>query len=400
MKNKKESRRKDSDRQPPKDKPKRRRFSERSTRNDLTEQRAIELLESKRNDPRFSEKWTDANIKAIETGNYQPLAKLYFEHEFIGRKGDFIIAVPYSVLREASKVTKFSVLVGQIIHEPELKAAVSFAEKLQGEPLRESVNRMLVVETNVATGSFDGRNGGEAFIVPDGVDDWKETEVLPALFNATELFRRTKKSIKRIELIFDSETAKVLTAPLHDWESYIEIQSLEYGLHDVGHHSGLGLNFKLANNLLPDYWIQGIEEWRSDSIDFAVAAQILPSAAAEKIVASNFVTRFGMDAHRSGGVDGDYDIVVVLWLLQHLLRNGSLTVKHNKLSIRNVGSGGLLEAVKSAAAEGVALTRAELKLEQASGIARLYNFKIDEDTLEFFNEYVLKPCKSIETNLR
>lgn len=368
----------------------------------LTEEEAVKLLESLKSDPRFPKIWLDASIEAIKSGNYKPLAKLYYQLEFVGKDGVFIIAAPFTVQREAQADTKFSVLIGRVIFIPETEKALKIAEKIQGEPLREDVNELIVIEAVLATGNLDGENGGEAFIVPDGWEFGKQNDeyVLPALNNATEQYRRAKEGFKRIAQIFDSETARILTAPLHRWEAFIEIQNTEYLLHDFGHHSGLGLNFKFVHDLLPTYWLQGIEECRADGIDFAILTELLPEQEAKAVIASNFVTRFGIDAHRSGGIDADFDCVVVLWLLDHLLKNGALQIKDKKLSIRNISSDGLIQAVKTLILEGVEITRAELKLERLSGLARLYNFKPANTTLEIFEEFVVNPCRNFKSGLR
>lgn len=368
----------------------------------LTAEEVVKLLESLKKDSRYSKVWLDANIKAIKTGNYKPLAKLYYNLKFIGKDGVFIVAAPFTVMREAQADTKFSVLMGKVIFVPETEKALKIAERIQGKSLREEINKLIVVETTLATGNLDGENGGEAFIVPDGWAFGKENKeyVLPALNNATEQFRRAKEGFKKIARIFNIETARVLTAPLRTWKGFVKIQNTEYLLHDFGHHTGLGLNFKFAHNLLPTYWLQGIEECRADAIDFAILTELFSEEEAQEIIASNFITRFGIDAHRSGGVDADYDVVVVLWLLDHLLKNGAVQIKNKKLSIRNISTDGLIQSVKTLISEGVEITRAELELERLSGLSRIYNFKPAKTTLEIFEEFVLKPCRNLESGLR
>jgi hypothetical protein len=382
--------------------PFRKTYHKKSLRLNLTADGAIKLLESLKKDSRYSKAWLVANIEAIQTGNYKPLAKLYYELKFIGKGGIFIIAAPFTVQREAQEDTKFSVLMGKVIFVPETEKALKIVERLQGKMLREEVNKLLAIKTTLATGNLDGENGGEAFIVPDGWAFAKDDKqyVLPALNNATEQYRRAKEGFKKIARIFDSETARILTAPLRKWKTFVKIQNTEYLLHDFGHHSGLGLNFKFAHNLLPTYWLQGMEECRADAIDFAILAELFSDEEAKEIIASNFITRFGVDAHRSGGVNADYDVVAVLWLLDHLLKNGAVQIKNKKLSIRNISTDGLIQSVKTLITEGLEITRTELELERISGLARLYNFKPEKTTLEIFEEFVLKPCRGLASGLR
>jgi len=373
---------------------------------DINVKEAIQPLEALKNDSKFNQEWICASIEALQTNNYKPLAELFYNQTFIGKDRDFIIAAPYTVLRNAKPVTKLSILKGRVIFVPEIKKALKVAEKLQGRKFREAINPLLVIETTMATGNFDGQNGGEAFIVPDGFP-WASDKkfVLPAFNNATEQFRRVKEAFKKIARIFDPVTAKILTAPLRKWLNFVRVQNAEYLFHDFGHHSGIGLNTKLKSNdfgqkLLATFWLQGFEECRADAMDFAIATKLLSDTEAKEIIASNFVTRFGIDAHRSGGIDSDYDVTVVLWLMDHLLKNGSLQIKNGKLSIRNIESDGLIQAVNTAITEGIEITREELKLENLSGLARLYSFKPEKSTLEIFYEFVVNPCRGLESNLR
>jgi len=330
------------------------------------------------------------------------LARLFFEERFIGTAGHFALAAPFTVVREAVEDTKFSLLVGKVIFRPEPTMAVKIAERLQGRPFLEKVNKLFAVDAAIATGNLDGNNGGEAFAVPDSWQ-WSRNNkdyVMPALNNEREQRRRSLTGVKRIFRIFESVTARVITSPLRKWKDFVRIQSTEYAMHDVGHHSGLGLNHKLARNLLQSYWQQGVEECRADAIDFAIVTELFSEEEAKAIIGSNFVTRFGIDAHRSGGIDGDYDITVVLWLLDHLLKSGSLYVKKGKLGIRNVETTGLIDAVRAPIAEGIELTRAELELSRESGLARLYNFRPDKITLEIYEEFILNPCRGLAADLR
>jgi hypothetical protein len=369
---------------------------------DPSPEAAVELLEQLLLDERYPANWIKANIQAIATGDYQPLARLFYDEAFIGEDGHFVLAAPFTVVREAVEDTKFSLLVGRVIFRPESDAAIRTAERLQDEPLREEVNAFLATEVEMATGNLNGPNGGEAFVVPDGFEWARKTKefVLPAINNATEQFRRVSTGFKCIERIFEPVTARALVEPIKNWESFVRIQNTEYLLHDIGHHAGIGLNFKLDQGLLPTYWLQGQEECRADAMEFAILAETFIAEEAKAIIASNFVTRFGIDAHRQGGIDGDYDVTVVLWLLDHLLKSNSLYIKGGQLGIRNVETDGLLRAVEGPIIDGLERTREELKLERKSGLARLYNFTPNKFTLEIFREFVLNPCRDLATGLR
>ncbi len=369
---------------------------------DVESDEAVQFLKNLLLDGRYPNEWLRANIRAIENNEYDPLARLFFEEKFIGPTGHFALAAPFTVMREAAKDKKFSMLVGRVIYRPSSKDAVAVAERLQGCPFREAVNKLFAVKASVATGNLDGKQGGEAFCVPDSWEWSKGNEklVMAALNNETEQRRRALIGFKRISRIFDTKTSRLLIQPLRTMKDFIRVQATEYALHDVGHHSGLGLNYKTEQNLLQTYWQQGVEECRADAMDFAIVTELFTEEEAKAIISSNFITRFGIDAHRSGGIDGDYDITVVLWLLDHLLKEGNIVINERKLGIRNIESTGLIDAVRGPIADGLGLTRAELALTRLSGLARLYNFRADRLTLEIFEEFILGPCRSLAADLR
>ena len=109
------------------------------------EERAVDLLMELSEDERYPAAWIQANIMAVRTGNYDELAGPFSRMEFVGPDGDFAIAAPFTVVREAGRDQKFSDVVGRVIPHPDLPPLRSTIEELLGE-LREPIPHILPVE--------------------------------------------------------------------------------------------------------------------------------------------------------------------------------------------------------------------------------------------------------------
>jgi hypothetical protein len=362
------------------------------------EERAVDLLMALSEDERYPAAWIQANIMAVRTGNYDELAGPFSRMEFVGPDGDFAIAAPFTVVREAGRDQKFSDVVGRVIPHPDLPPLRSTIEELFGE-LREPIPHILPVEVTFSSGNLNAESG-DAFIVSDGWP-WPDNILGPPLNNMTEQRRRMATAFKAINRIFDEPTAELLIGPLRDEHDGILVQHLEYQMHDAGHVTGMGLRKKLSLTLLPDYWNQGIEEWRADGVDFELAVRSFSADVAAQVIASNWVVRFGIDAHRAGGIDADFDVGVTLLTLDRLFANGALAVRGKRLSLNDPTPRGLIRAVELHRTEAVTLTREEMELTKPSGLLRLHgSFNVHKATQEVFKGLVVEPCKGLFTELR
>jgi hypothetical protein len=356
-------------------------------------------LQSVAGDTRYPLGWVEANAKALDSGDYGALSLPFRDLQFVGPDGDFVLCGPYTVVREAGRHEAMSGLVGRVIEHPRLPELEGLIEEICGR-LGEPIPRVIPVQVGDSFGNTSAE-AGEAFIVPDGWG-WPGSGSGPALNNMTEQRRRLNDAgFECVERIFDSESAALLLDPLLDDDEGTIVQHIEYQFHDAGHAAGIGLHLKLEQGLLPDFTSQGIEEWRADGVDFELAARALPTELAAKLVASNFVTRFGVDAHRAGGLDRDFDMVVTLFTLDRLFRNHALRVKGGRLAFADPTPRGLLRAVELHRVEAVRLTREELSLSHTSGLARLYaSLGVDKASEEVFRGLVVEPCRGVFTQLR
>lgn len=349
----------------------------------------------------YPQAWIKKTVESLLSNDYSELRTPFCEMQFIGPEGHFVLAGPYTVLRDANADQRLSGIIGRTLSPPDLPPLVDHIKKLVG-PLQQPVPRLLPVEVTKAWGNLDGERG-EAFIVPSSWE-WMESadQVGPAINNMTEQWRRWESAgFRCIETIFDARSADLLLDPVRERAAGITLQAEEYQLHDGGHAAGMGLDYKLRENLLSNYWLQGVEEWRADGIDFELANIVLPADHAYRIHASNMTTRFGLDAHRGGGIDRDFDVAVVVLTLDRLMQSGSLCIRGNRLSFTDPTPRGLVQATELHRAEALRLTRRELSLTHSKGLVRLYSaITPSAVTEEIFLNYVVEPCRGYFSELR
>jgi hypothetical protein len=343
--------------------------------------------------------WIRRSIDALEQGDYDILSAPFIKQEFIGPAGHFLIAAPYVLRREGGEHVQPSVLLGQVIEHQPTRGIADAIEAIQRAPLRQPVQAVLPVERLSAGGNL-GNEQGEAFVVPDGWA-WKDSAFGVALNDMAEQGRRFEQAGRRcIRRIFDADTAELLLAPL-DPALGIGVRHRSYEIHDAGHSSGLGLVHKVRDNLMPGFWYRAIEEWRSDGVGFEVGAGLLGEEAAGHDVASNFCVRFGIDAHRAGGLDGDSDVGCSLLIVDRLLREGELLIRGGRLALRDLSYGGLVRAMEAHRYEAIALTRKELALERPSGLQRLYGtLHVHRASEAILEGLIREPCRGFFESLR
>src|SRR5260370_1361889 len=114
-----------------------------------------------------------------------------------------------------------------------------------------------------------------------------------------------KAAFEAIRTIFDEASSALLLSAYIPQRMLAARLNAEYSFHETGHASGIGLNHKLGARVLNSPFYGAVEEWRADGVAFEVARRSLPVASAGALVASNLITRFGIDAHRKGALDFD-----------------------------------------------------------------------------------------------
>lgn len=345
--------------------------------------------------------WLLDTADALETKNWSLLSEGFINMDFIGEDGYFLIVAPYQINRKRKKNVRLSALYGQIHQndEPSIEQLENLVREKFGT-VREAIPINLSFTEIASCGNVRGE-AGEAFIVPNG---WSFTEGAsgPALNNAKEQQQRfVGSSHKCIRTVFEPETANLLLAPLADEVNSQRYRHMDTQVHEAGHGSGLGLDFKIKQNLLSNYSYSGVEEWRADSLGFEFGACILPPEEAGKLVAVNFCIRFGLDAHRSGGIEKDVDVYASLISLEHLFQNDAIYVtEKGQLALRNLSYPGLLQAVELHRSQALSLTRRELNLKSPTGIFSLYKIDIHPSTQSVFHGLIQGRCQGIWTELQ
>ena len=268
--------------------------------------------------------WLLNTADALENNDWSILSAGFINMDFIGKNGYFLIIAPYQINRQSQANVTLSALYGKIHdnQEPSIEQLENLVRAKFGT-IGQPIPINLSFTEIASWGNVSGESG-EAFVVPHR---WcfPNSVCGPALNNAKEQRRRfLGSSHECIQKIFECETANLLLGPLEDEINGERYRHLDTQVHETGHASGLGFNFKLKHKLFRNYTNSGVEEWRSDSLGFEFAACTLPAQEAGKLVAVNFCIRFGLDAHRLGGIEKDVDVYASLISLEYLFQNDAI----------------------------------------------------------------------------
>ena len=359
------------------------------------------LRQQAKNSSELPTAWLLNTAEALEKNDWSILSEGFINMDFIGKDGYFLIIAPYQINRQCLGNVTLSAIYGKIHENPE--PSIEQLEKLCYEKfgtLNQPIPRNLSFTQIASCGNISGESG-EAFIVPNGWP-FPNSVLGPALNNAREQRRRFLGSSREcIQKIFEDETASLLLSPLEDEINGERYRHIDTQVHEAGHASGLGFDFKEKYKLLQNYAHAGVEEWRSDSLGFEFAACIFPAEKAGKLVAVNFCIRFGLDAHRLGGLEKDVDVNASLISLEHLFQNDAIYLtKNGQLALRNLSYPGLLQAVELHRAKALCLTRRELNLKSPTGIFSLYKMDIHPSTQSIFQGIVMESCQGIWAQLQ
>ncbi|BAY37780.1 McnG protein [Nostoc sp. NIES-2111] len=345
--------------------------------------------------------WLLKTADALEHNNWSILSEEFINMDFIGKNGYFLIIAPYRISRQCQGKVTLSAIYGKMHdnQEPSIEQLEHLIREKFGN-LNQPIPVNLSFTEIASCGNVCGESG-EAFIVPNG---WPFPNSVcgPALNNAKEQRRRFSGSSREcIQKIFEYETANLLLSPLEDEINGERYRHVDTQVHEAGHASGLGFSFKDKNLLFQNYSYAGVEEWRADSLGFEFAACTLPAQEAGKLVAVNFCIRFGLDAHRLGGLEKDTDVYASLVSLEYLFQNDAIYVtKNGQLALRNLSYPGLLQAVELHRAQALSLTRRELNLKSPTGIFYLYKVDIHPSTQSIFQALVMERCQGLWAKLQ
>jgi Family of unknown function (DUF6014) len=353
---------------------------------------ATKILQELGEGQRFPKTWIQGTEYALKTGDWSALSEAFLQGDFVGIDGYFLFVAPHKLSREAGEVVELSAILGQVIPMIGMPSqqVEEYALNIFGT-LYQPITEIIPFYCICACGHF-GHENTEAFIVPESWVIPGSTNG-PALNNMTQHRQRFDVPVqKNIPRIFESETAHLLLNSLSDRAVGVQRQHIEYQYHDAGHATGLGIRRKVNENLLLTYWCGGVEEWRSDGVEFELAARTLDMEEVGKLVAANLCLRIGVDAQRWGGGDFDTHATSGLLTLEYLFRSGILCIKKHQLAFRNPTYKNLAWAVEMQRADAVRLTREEMALENPVGLTGRYqSIGVHQATRQIFQEFVVIP---------
>jgi hypothetical protein len=338
--------------------------------------------------------------QSLETGDWSRFARALQTFEFLGEEGRFFLLAPYTTSRKAKTETVLSAIYGTRLDLGEVPAILPILLDLFGV-VHEQVPQIVPILGHAGAGWFAGQSG-EAFIVPNGWAGLPDGDG-PVLNNMSEQLSRIKIAFGAISAIFDEASSTLLLSVYKTQSRLLATLNAEYSFHEGGHASGIGLNHKLAAGVLNSPIYGAIEEWRSDGVAFEIARRALPVETAGTLIASNFITRFGIDAHRSGALHLDTDVNSALLTFHSLIESGMLRVHpDNRLGFVDATFSGLVRATEMMCASAVSLTRRELQLPDPHAIWTLYPnvIVVPESVRQLFRQTVINPCLGLYRELR
>jgi hypothetical protein len=213
----------------------------------------------------FPQRWVELTQYALMMDDWSVLSDPFAKQEFLGPKGYFFVLAPY---QDASGGIRLSAIVGK--HEaldPQLVPNIEQAIQNEFGILNEAITQFIPFSCLAAGGHFSSPMS-EAFILPEL---WMIPNSVagPSLSNTTQHRRRLNGKIGRyLPQIFEPQTSELLIDALADETIGSQRQTIEYLYHEAGHASGLGIKRKVRENLFHDVWDGGVEEWRTDGIEF------------------------------------------------------------------------------------------------------------------------------------
>lgn len=340
-------------------------------------------------------------MQGLETEDWSGFAQGLRTFEFVGADGRFFLLAPYTTSRQAKSQTLLSALYASRMDLGEIPATHPILMEIFGE-VHEQIPQIVPIKSHAGAGWFAGESG-EAFLVPNGWAGLRDGDG-PVLNNMSEQLARVEKAaFEAIRAIFDDASSALLLSAYTPEPMLAARLNAEYSFHETGHASGIGLNHKLAAGVLNSPFYGAVEEWRADGVAFEVARRSLPLETAGTLVASNLITRFGIDAHRKGALDFDTDVNAVLLTFHSLIKSGMLKVNpENRLSFADATLTGLVRATELMCASAISLTRREMQLSDPRAIWTLYPnmIAVPESVRHLFQQTVINPCLGLYRELR
>lgn len=351
--------------------------------------------------------------KCLETDDWEAMSKVFTDPGmFFGSDGKFLMVGNYSIRRNGSVSTELTLMAGRArmdLVEINGRAlydyfdSVDIHSKSTGDLFAHPVPVIFPIELDSFAGPV-GNESGEAFVVPDGWEQIPNAEAGHVFNIMAEQRRRFRESGETaLRRILTTETADLVLGLLGTGEVEDRHRALEYQTHDIGHSTGLGLHQKLHDNLLGSPRHRGVEEFRADGIGLSLVKPLMSKGQFAGICASNFATRFGVDAHRRGGISLDTDMIAVALLFKTAFESGLFHIQNRKIGFANPTPESLIALYQASSEKALAITRQELNLARPEGIQFLYEqlaSTVLPSEQDLFQILVTEPCQGIFGDLQ
>lgn len=348
----------------------------------------------------FPENWLLKEADALEQNNFLELSELFQSGGFYGPDGDFLIVGPYTCTEGSQSTMLLSALWGQQItlSNEALEDLEELISKVFG-CVSQPVLRVHSFHKYRGSGHFKG-NQGLPFIAPN---NWAFSQGDGMVLNdVTSQQGRFLVDVHQIApRVFAPPTADLILSLLDDTHQVQYLQQLEYQFHEAGHASGLGLTYKLRNQLLPGYWFGAVEDWRADGVEFEIMSRRVTQGKLSEIEAGQVAAiylgiKLCTDAFRQGGPDSDYDVNAAILTLDRLLEGGGIRLNgQGLLELTDPSYPSLLRALQAQRNDAVTLTHRELALSNPLGLLHLYgSVPLSQSTRAIFHS-LLERCQPI-----
>lgn len=289
----------------------------------------LDSLSDLQSDPIFCPNFLQANKEALLSNDWSPVEKL-MNDGFFSDAGLSLVVSPYRVWRPGVK-TRLSLL---ICEKMDNVAAFPFDYPYLNSRYGAVVYTPVIPINVLASAGNIGGDSGETFIVPTA---WT---LMPGASSASPYIdvygsqRRVSKTASDgyLQALCDPALAKKLIDFRSNTISCMASRYQEYSLHEYGH--AVGQFVKRISKIWGGMERAAFEEWRCDGIMAQLVTDHvklghIDKATGQKILMSNFMTRFGMDIARNKG-QKDHDFLASYFILSCFLETKLVKIKDHR----------------------------------------------------------------------
>lgn len=290
----------------------------------------LESLSELQAHPLFCPDFLQANKEALLSNDWSGVENL-INKGFLSDSRLSLVVSPYRVWRPGVK-TRLSLLVCEKIAQA---AAFPF-DRAHMDARYGAVDYTPVIPVNVVASAGNiGGDTGESFVVPTA---WTRMPGVSGVSPYIDM-RGAQKRVAGtatddyLRALCDPALAQALIAFRNDETACMAARYQEYSLHEYGH--AVGRFVQRIGKIRGGMAQAAFEEWRCDGVMAQLVSDHvrlgrIDRDAGQKILMSNFLTRFGMDIARNDGKK-DHDFLASHYILSCFLATKMMSIKDGKL---------------------------------------------------------------------